>query len=434
MKNSAAFLASSFGLTFALVTTALIVLVFIAMLIVFWWVDTKKRPLRELGTEISHGIWRVFSKIGELFTYNSTVRTVYSDKSMNYSGTEFLPIPTKAPTNQYTYEFVGWDKNGVDEKGNIVVRAIYLQKVTKCYINIYEDDKSTLLKSMVVEYGAGINLDDVHPEKAETKEFSYEFVGWDKDISAFYQNENVYAVYKAIPKKYVYTFLDADNETIINQGTAIYGTPIVAPTPPKKDSSPDEVVEFAGWKGYEDGMILTKDVTFVASFERRSVGATGTSSIIKTEGEKIRVVSESKLSPKEDKTKQEELQAQSISSFNLDKDRGNGEHAVTEIKPRTSGILKGKRAPGSSVVVEMNDKSDAEKFSKMNSANAPKTTDKDVHQKIQLVNLKKTKDIQEKAEVIKSVPKNEEGILDENELLNNMMFNKIKIEKKEDDN
>ena len=31
------------------------------------------------------------------------VKTVYSDKTQNYSGTEFLPIPTKAPTNQYSY-------------------------------------------------------------------------------------------------------------------------------------------------------------------------------------------------------------------------------------------------------------------------------------------------------------------------------------------
>ena len=432
MNNSLAFLASSFGLTFALVSTVLVILAFIVILVIFWWIDTKKRPLRELGTEISHGIWRVGAKIAEFVNPNSTVHTVYSDKSLNYSGTEFLPIPTKAPTNQYTYEFVGWDKNGVDENGNVVVRAIYLQKVTKCYINVYEDDKTTLLKSMVVEYGAGVNLDDVHPEKAESKEFSYEFIGWDKDITEFYQNENVYAVYKAIPKKYVYTFFDADGETILNQGTAIYGTPISAPTAPKKDSTADEVFEFAGWKGYEDGMILTKDVSFVASYDSKPLSISGNSSIIKTEGEKIKVVNESKLSPKEDKAKQEELKAQSISSYNLDKDRGNAK-LVTEIKPRTSGVLKNKRRPGSSVVVEMNKPSDAERFAELNSADAPKQVDKDVHQKIQLVNLKKTKDIKENSEVIKSVPKHEEGIVDENELLNNMMFNKIKIEKKEDD-
>ena len=40
--------------------------------------------------------------------------------------------------------------------------------------------------------------------KPDTKEFSYEFIGWDKDIDAFYKHENVYAVYKAIPKKYTY--------------------------------------------------------------------------------------------------------------------------------------------------------------------------------------------------------------------------------------
>ena len=82
MNNSLAFLASSFGLTFALVSTVLVILAFIVILVIFWWIDTKKRPLRELGREISHGIWRVGAKIAEFLDPNSTVHTVYSDKSL----------------------------------------------------------------------------------------------------------------------------------------------------------------------------------------------------------------------------------------------------------------------------------------------------------------------------------------------------------------
>lgn len=433
MNNLTSCLASaSFGLIFAITTSIITILAFIVILVIFWWVDTKKRPLKELGTEISHGLFKVFSKIAEFFTVNATVKTVYSDKTLNFSGTEFLPIPTKAPTNQYTYEFVGWDKNGIDENGNVVVRAIYLQKVTKCYINVYEDDQNTLLKSMVVEYGAGINLDDVHPEKPESKEFSYEFIGWDKDITAFYQNENVCAVYKAIPKKYVYTFFDEDGETIINQGTAIYGTPIVAPTAPKKDSTEEYIYEFAGWKGYSEGMLLVKDFSFVACFDAKPVNVAGCSSIIKTEGEKVKVVPETHLSPKEDQTKLNELKAQSISSFNLDKQVEKSD-IITEIRPRTktSGFMKNRRG-SSSVVVEMNKPTDKETFAKLNSVEAEPQKDNDVHQKIQLVNLKKAKNIKEEAEIIKPLPKEEDAEVEDSELLKNMMFNKIKIDKKDD--
>ena len=51
--------------------------------------------------------------------------------------------------------------------------------------------------------------------KNDTKEFTYEFVGWDKKLTAFYKDEKVYAVYNAIPKKYNYKFLEDDGETIV---------------------------------------------------------------------------------------------------------------------------------------------------------------------------------------------------------------------------
>ena len=216
MMNTNAFMASTevgLGLTIALTTVS--VLIFLMAVVFVWWVDVKKRPLKDMFAQIKNGFWFMFEQIYSLFSTNSTVKTVYSDKSRNYSGTEFLPIPTKAPTNQYTYEFVGWDKNGVDEKGNMVVKAIYLQKVIKCYINVFDDDRETLLKSEVVEYGAGITLDELRPTKPETKEFAYEFVGW---------------------------------------------------------------------KNYVDGMVLTKDVTFVAMYSVKPVGEPGTSMVIKTDG------------------------------------------------------------------------------------------------------------------------------------------------------
>ena len=164
MNNTNAFMANaSTGLAFTIVLTVLSVLVFTMAVVFIWWVDIKKKPLKDFFAQIRNGLWFIFEQVYALFHTNSTVKTVYSDKSRNYSGTEFLPVPTKAPTNQYTYEFVGWDKNGVDEKGNMVVKAIYLQKVIKCYINIFDDDRETLLRSEVVEYGAGVSLDDLKP-------------------------------------------------------------------------------------------------------------------------------------------------------------------------------------------------------------------------------------------------------------------------------
>ena len=424
IKTNAFLAGASFGIAFAIVFTIFCIIAFSIFMICFWWVDIKKRPLKELWIEVKKFVWSFFETIYDFFHSNTTVSTVYSDKSMNYSGTEFLPIPTKAPTNQYTYEFVGWDKNGVDENGNIVVKAIYLQKVMKCYINVFDDDKTTLLHSAVVEYGAGVNLSDIKPTKPESKEFSYEFVGWDKDTNAFYKNENVYAVYNAIPKKYTYKFVQEDGESIVSQGTAIYGTPIIAPKPPKKTSSSEEVYEFAGWKNYTDGMLLVKNEVFVAEYTTKPVGGQGTSSIIKTNGEQIQVVEESKLSAAEDSS-QEEIKISRLASAIKFDTGAKQSKPIEQVKVGESGVIR-KQA---GMLVQSNS---VEKFREIKSTDSQVNEDDEVHQKIQLMTIKKSKDVKDDgSNVIKIKPKKEEEPK-EDEILKNMMINKIKIDKKDD--
>ncbi len=425
MKNLNMFLAASTGTTIAVVFTTITIFVFAAAMFTLWWVDVKKKTLKEMRQAIKGGFMNFFGRIHDFFTMNGSVKTVYSDKSLNYSGTEFLPIPTKAPTDKYTYEFVGWDKNGVDANGNTVVRAIYLQKVTRCCVNVFDDDRQTLFKSFEIEYGAGINLDGIHPSKPETREFSYEFIGWDKNTDAFYKHENVYAVYKAIPKKFTYTFLDEDETTIVNQGTSVFGTPILAPVAPAKENTKEFVYEFSGWKGYEEGMILTRDVEFVASYAKVPVTAQQNSSIIKPSGENFEVVSET---PK----KVETQKPQSIIKYDVSTKEKLSD-SITEINPKTKGILAGRHS-GSSVVVEMNNKSDAEKFQEINRKDVLDHGDDEVHQKIQLMTIKKTTgEADKKSKIIKSVPKNKEvESATEDEIFGNMIVNKIKIDKKDD--
>ena len=281
------------------------------------------------------------------------------------------------------------------------------------------------MHSAVVEYGAGVNLADLHPEKPDSKEFSYKFVGWDKDTNAFYKNENVYAVYNAIPKKFTYKFIDEDGETVISQGTAIYGTPIIAPNAPKKDSSTDEVNEFSGWKNYTEGMLLTKDIVFFAEYTKKHVGGIGTSSIIKTEGENVRVVEESKLSKEEDLA-QDDIKLNRLASA-IKFDAGSKqETAVAEIRHSSgTGVIRKKAG----MVIEQNQTA---KFQAINSSERQTVSDGEVHQKIQLMTIKKTADVENtNSKIIKIKPKPEKEP-EEDELLKNMMINKIKIDKKED--
>lgn len=429
MLNINSFLASS---EVAIVTIiSILSLVFLIGAVLFiWWVDTKKRPFKEFWKIVGDWFSRLGGDIYGLFHMGGTVKTVYSDKTLNYSGTEFLPIPTKAPTNQYTYEFVGWDKNGIDENGNIVVRAIYLQKVTVCRISVFDSDKTTLLASYNIEYGSGLNLSDLKPHKNDTKEFTYEFVGWDKNLDAFYNDEKIYAVYNAIPKKYTYRFLEEDGKTVVSEGNAIYGTPIVAPTAPVKAPTEKGLYEFAGWKGYDGNTILTKDVQFYASYDFKPFGGVGTSSIIKTDGEKIKVVEETKLTSEEDSDHEEIKKNLNAEAVTFDAQKGEEKHQVTEVKFGSTGIIRKKN--GGFVQMNNTNESSVEKFKKINTGVETANTDKDVHQKIQLMTVKKSTEVEptyaEEQKIITIKPKKE--AITENDILSNIMMNKIKIEKR----
>lgn len=411
MNNVYPYLAMPGGLKFAIAFTCVVIVLFVCVIVALWWLEVKKKPIKELFKTIGSGIYNVCEKIYEFFTANSTVKTVYSDKSLNYSGTEFLPVPTKAPTDKFTYEFVGWDKNSLDENGNFVVRAIYLQRVVKCYINVYDDDKATLLKSFTVEYGAGVNLSDIKPTKPETKEFTYEFVGWDKDTTAFYKNENVCAVYKAIPKKYTYTFVDDDNKTIISQGTALYGTPIISPSYPQKQSTDKFVYEFAGWKNFNEGMLLTKDVTFVATYFKQEVDKRSQTSMLMDNGlvKNVEVV-QNNVTPSHG-VKKAETKTQDIDNNEI---LQGSVGAQIQTAKKEENLEKPKVA-----VIEQ---ADGTKFIDVNE------NDDEVHQKIQLLSKKETVVSDEPKKKAKKTETTEENV--EDKILKNMVVNKVKINKK----
>ncbi len=428
MKSMQSLLAAFSAKGFVILTTCLVAVLLLVAIFFIWWVETKKKPMKEFWKIVGAKFYNIFESIYDLFYANAEVKTVYSDKSLNYSGTEFLPIPTKAPTNQYSYEFIGWDKNGVDEHGNTVVRAIYLQKVTKCYVNVYDDDKSTLLGSYEVEYGAGLTLGDLKPSKPESKEFSYEFVGWDKNTDAFYKNENVYAVYNAVPKKYKYVFYEDDAKTVVSQGFAIHGTPITAPQAPKKESEEPKkyVYEFSGWKNFEENMILVKDCEFVATYKMIPVGGTGSSSIIKTDGETVKVVAETNLSPAENAEHGQIQRVRTVNAMRFDTPEDTMNQKVTEIRMGQSGVIHKKNGPS----VQMNSTPDAERFQKLNTSESSTHTDSEVHQKIQLMTVKKTAEVVDiDQEVIAIKPKNSKKEKEKEDYFGNMMVNRVKINK-----
>ena len=168
-------------------------------------------------------------------------------------------------------------------------------------------------------------------------------------------------------------------------------------------------------------------MVFYADYEFKPFGGVGSSSIIKTDGENIKVVEETKLTPEEDSAHEEIQKTVNAEAVSFDTAAASHKQTVTEIKMASTGGVIRKRQGG---FVQMND--NAEKFKKINTGIHTANSDKDVHQKIQLMTVKQSTEVEPRYEESKKIitikPKKES--ITEVDILNNIMMNKIKIEKK----
>ena len=99
---------------------------------------------------------------------------------------------------------------------------------------------------------------------------------------------------------------------------------------------------------------------------------------------------------------------------------------VTEIKIGQAGVIHKKNG----AFVQMNNVSEAEKFQKINTGEQTAHKDNEIHQKIQLMTVKKTADVKKtQNEVITIKPKAPKKEKERDDYFGNMMVNKIKINK-----
>ncbi len=238
---------------------------FLAIFFVVWY-GVKKQKFGRLFVLILKGIKNLFVGIGNFLFSGQKVRTIYQDKAANYSKTNKLAVPERKDDEKFEYKFAGWDKT-TKKNGETNPDPIFIRHVKRVYVNVYDDDRETLLKSFEIDYGAGVDLRGIVPMKMSTRQFNFEFIGWDKASTNITKNTNIYAVYRAIPIRYNYKFVMDNEKTVVSSRDAIYGSAIIVPPDPHKAGRDGKVYEFVGWKDYKSGMTLTKDTTFVAEFK-----------------------------------------------------------------------------------------------------------------------------------------------------------------------
>ena len=111
-----------------------------------------------------------------------------------YTGT----TPTKSATAQYLYTFSNtWSPEITAVNGNAVYTAQFSQTLQKYTVTWENDDHTILETDEYVPYGETPRYDGKTPEKAPTKEYTYTFDGWNREIAAVTGKVTYTAVYKA---------------------------------------------------------------------------------------------------------------------------------------------------------------------------------------------------------------------------------------------
>ena len=186
--------------------------------------------------------------------YDENGTTQISTDEVEYGTQIVAPTsPTKASTAQYTFTFDGWytAKTGgtkVTEfptiSGNVEYYARYTS-TTREYTITWLNDDNSLIDETTVAYG--VTPTHAEPSKTATAQYTYTFTGWTPTVAPVTGVATYTATFSSTTNKYTYTFYDEDGTTTLSTEEVDYGTQIVAPTNPTKDSTVQYTYTFDGW-------------------------------------------------------------------------------------------------------------------------------------------------------------------------------------------
>lgn len=208
--------------------------------------------------------------------YSSTIRsytvsfrngsTELQSVTVPYGGTAVYKgeAPTKESTEQYTYSFVGWNtEDGATVADPNATRNIASDTIlyaafstTALAYTVRFMNGAEPLETISVEYGNDAVYSGDTPEKDETDQYTYSFIGWNRDPNASAADANalrnittdldIYAVYMSTVRSYTVTFMNGDalltSVSVPYGGTASYSGAV-----PTKASSEQYTYTFAGW-------------------------------------------------------------------------------------------------------------------------------------------------------------------------------------------
>lgn len=197
--------------------------------------------------------------------YNYDGTLLYTDYVSYKGDAEYnAPTPTRPASVDYVYVFKGWNKSILNVTENLDVIATYETRERDYLVEFYNYD-NTLLYSTNVEARQPAFYSGVTPSRPDDEKYTYDFIGWDRDLNSITQDTITYALYQKELRKFVCTFKNYDGEPLYvdlvtwGQTAKYYGET------PFKPGDSGGTYNFIGWD--KELTEITEDTTFTAQFE-----------------------------------------------------------------------------------------------------------------------------------------------------------------------
>ena len=193
--------------------------------------------------------------------------SVLQEETLDYGSTPVYKkdVPTREKTEEYTYEFKSWDKEITNVTSNQEYIATYKETKNQ-YKIIFTNYDGSVLQEETLDYGSEVTYKGNIPTREKTKEYTYTFTGWDKEITKVLKNETYIAVYKEEKNKYTVTFMD--EERIYGKKEVEYNSVV---TDTENHPSKAHYI-FKGWtlndEIYDFNSPVTEDITLKSLYEK----------------------------------------------------------------------------------------------------------------------------------------------------------------------
>ena len=208
---------------------------------------------------VLYSIWTINKYKATFLDYQgNTIETT----EWNYNTTPSCSkTPTRPSDAQYHYTFAGWQNIGPITQDTTYV-PIWESTIRKYNVIWYNDDGTTVLETDSIKYGDIPVYDKALPEKSDTAEWDYTFIGWKIGISNDIINpedpfpvvvgEITYtAQYSVTKQKYTVTWLNHNGEQLGPKQEYEYGdVPVfdwMENGMPTKEEDDEYYYEFLDW-------------------------------------------------------------------------------------------------------------------------------------------------------------------------------------------